>query len=57
MLAYDDARALARGLADDDLSAPLWGQPVDLVRAILAERESRGILQSDPEPIGDPEYS
>jgi hypothetical protein len=43
--------------SDELLALPLWGfNPAD-VPTVLSERRRRNILQHDPEPIGDPEYT
>lgn len=48
---------LLRGASDAELSGPLWWWPVADRPAVLSERAKRGILQIDPEPIGDSEYT
>lgn len=43
--------------SDELMALPLWVfSPTD-APTILSERRRRNILQSDPEPTGDPEYS
>lgn len=53
---YDWARAL-RATDDETVSLPLWEYPAVAAKLVLSERARRGLLQSDPEPAGDPEYS
>jgi len=53
---YNWARAL-RETDDWTLSLPLWGWPPEVRPLVLSERARRGLLQSDPEPTGDPEFS
>ncbi|MFJ9961096.1 hypothetical protein [Streptomyces avermitilis] len=51
------ARCATGGMPDEMVAAPLWLYPPHMRQDILSERARRGILQGDPEPIGDPEYS
>lgn len=53
---YDWARALS---STDDVcvSLPLWLYPPEAAKLVLSERARRGLMQNDPEPIGDPEFS
>lgn len=44
-------------LTDADVAIPLWDWPASWALAVLSERRRRGILQHDPEPIGDAEYA
>lgn len=39
------------------LCSPLWLFPPDYRLAVLSERRRRGLMQIDPEPIGDAEFS
>ncbi|MFE9335295.1 hypothetical protein [Streptomyces sp. NPDC007063] len=41
---------------DEHVAQPLWYLPPCARPALLHERRRRGILQGDPEPIGDVEY-
>lgn len=50
-------RMALRNAVDSEVAAPLWEYPPAARTAVLSERARRGILQLDPEPIGDPEYS
>jgi hypothetical protein len=45
------------GAAEEYLGRPLWEFHPYYRSAVLNERRRRRILQSDPEPSGDPEYS
>ncbi|MGX1133208.1 hypothetical protein RKD49_005398 [Streptomyces glaucescens] len=56
---YQRARVATwlRGATDEAVSRPLWDFHPYYRPAVLTERKRRNILQSDPEPIGDPEYS
>jgi hypothetical protein len=51
-----DERIL-RGMPDATIGRPLWTFPPNHALLVLSERRRRNILQGDPEPIGDPEYS
>ena len=51
------ARVSAFLASDERLSAPLWDWPPEARPYVLSQRRRRGILQGDPEPSGDPEYS
>lgn len=42
---------------DDEIRRPLWTFLPEEVPTVQHERRRRNILQGDPEPIGDPEYS
>ena len=53
---YNWVRAL-RGTDDQTVSVPLWEYPPEARSAVLSERRRRNILQGDPEPVGDPEFS
>lgn len=45
-------------IAEDEFVAlPLWEFRPHSVPLVLTERRRRNILQHDPEPIGDPEYT
>lgn len=43
--------------SDESVSAPLWDFRPELALHVLSERKRRNLLQHDPEPIGDPEYT
>jgi hypothetical protein len=43
--------------SDEYVALPLWEFPPAYALHVLSERRRRNILQHDPEPIGDPEYS
>lgn len=47
---------LARA-ADEYLALPLWEFHPAYALPVLSERRRRGILQGDPEPTGDTEYT
>lgn len=51
------AGVVARSMTDEALALPLWESRPFYRLAILSERRRRNILQGDPEPIGDPEYT
>lgn len=51
------AAAAFRLAADETMRRPLWEFHPYYALMILSERQRRGLLQHDPEPIGDPEYS
>lgn len=53
---YNWARALGEA-ADETVALGLWNFPPESRAAVLSERARRNLLQNDPEPIGDPEYS
>jgi hypothetical protein len=53
---YNWARALAEA-TDETVGSGLWNFPPDARPAVLSERRKRNILQGDPEPTGDPEFS
>jgi hypothetical protein len=46
-----------KGVSDEVISAPLWTFLPANIPHVMHERRQRNILQLDPEPIGDPEYS
>jgi hypothetical protein len=50
-------RVAVRGVLDEEIRRPLWEFPPDAASAVLSERAKRHILQNDPEPTGDSEYS
>lgn len=50
------AKILSRA-SDAYLGRPLWEFHPFYRPLILSERTRRSILQGDPEPIGDPEYT
>lgn len=43
--------------ADEYVALPLWEFHPHYRPALLSERRRRNVLQNDPEPSGDPEYS
>ncbi len=45
------------GASDEYLGRPLWDFHPYYRPLILSERKRRNILQHDPEPSGDPEYT
>lgn len=46
-----------RSGSDELIRSPLWWfRPLDRP-LVIAERYRRGFISSDPEPIGDPEYT
>jgi hypothetical protein len=49
--------AVLASAADEYLAQPLWNFHPYYRLAVLSERARRRILQADPEPTGDPEYS
>lgn len=49
--------AIIREASDDVVRQPLWEWPPVARSAVLTERNRRGFNSSDPEPIGDPEYT
>jgi hypothetical protein len=51
------AAAILGRATDGCLRMPLWGFHPYYRPLVLSERRRRNILQGDPEPIGDPEYS
>jgi len=51
------AGAVVSEAADEVVRSPLWLFPPFSRLALLSERRRRNILQHDPEPIGDPEYT
>lgn len=51
------AATIHRSAADEWLTQPLWNFHPSYRLLILSERQRRGLLQGDPEPIGDPEYT
>jgi hypothetical protein len=51
-----DPRVYLSILPDHDIRRPLWEFAPHERLALLHERRVRG-LESDPEPIGDPEFS
>jgi len=53
---YNWPRALAEA-SDETVALGLWNFPPEARLAVLSERRRRNILQCDPEPVGDPEYS
>lgn len=56
MVLSEVARIL-RGAPDGYVRRPLWDFPPHSRLFVLSERARRGFLSTDPEPIGDPEYS
>jgi hypothetical protein len=44
-------------LADETIGSGLWNFPPEIRPVVLSERRKRNILQGDPEPVGDPEFS
>lgn len=46
-----------RSASDELIRRPLWEFPPNERPAVLTERNRRGFNNSDPEPIGDPEYT
>jgi hypothetical protein len=52
-----DVAAPTREWPSEVLSLGLWIFTPDEIPAVLSERRRRNLLQGDPEPIGDPEYS
>lgn len=48
---------LLRVLPDEDIRWPLWEFKPAERKAVIQERYRRGLTNSDPEPIGDPEYT
>jgi hypothetical protein len=46
-----------KGASDEQVGGPLWRYPPDAIPAVMHERRKRNILQNDPEPSGDSEYS
>lgn len=50
-------RGVLRMASDGHVALPLWEFHPHIVPHVLSERRRRNILQHDPEPIGDPEYS
>ncbi|MDX3551005.1 hypothetical protein PV729_04330 [Streptomyces europaeiscabiei] len=55
--ALEAVAEILRGSADEEVSRPLWSFLPEEAPIVLSERRRRNILQGDPEPIGDPEYS
>lgn len=49
-------RALGRA-TDEFVALPLWSFHPHYRPFVLVERKRRNILQNDPEPTGDSEYS
>lgn len=43
--------------SDEFVRSPLWEFSPHIRSAVLHERRRRNIMQDDPEPIGDPEFS
>jgi hypothetical protein len=43
--------------SDEYVTLPLWEFHPSYRPLVLSERRRRRVLQHDPEPIGDPEYS
>jgi hypothetical protein len=43
--------------SDEYVARPLWEFHPSYRSLVLGERRRRNVLQHDPEPIGDPEYS
>ncbi|WP_037664948.1 hypothetical protein [Streptomyces albidoflavus] len=50
-------RAFMARLSDEDVCAPLWEFFPAYRPYILSERRRRNLLNNDPEPIGDHEYT
>ncbi|RCH68731.1 hypothetical protein DT019_08635 [Streptomyces sp. SDr-06] len=48
---------LFKAAPDELVQRPLWEFPPRQRLTVLSERARRGFLSTDPEPIGDPEYS
>lgn len=48
---------LLRVLPDDEIRQPLWNFAPAERKGVIAERYRRGLVSTDPEPIGDPEYT
>lgn len=48
---------LLRVLPDAAIRQPLWEFAPSERKAVIQERYRRGFIGSDPEPIGDPEYT
>lgn len=48
---------LLRVLPDEDIRRPLWEFVPAERKAVIQERYRRGFVGSDPEPVGDPEYT
>jgi hypothetical protein len=46
-----------RMASDEYVARPLWEFHPSYRSLVLSERRRRNVLQHDPEPIGDPEYS
>jgi len=46
-----------RMASDEYVSLPLWEFHPHYALHVLSERRRRNLLQHDPEPIGDPEYT
>lgn len=46
-----------RTASDEYVALPLWEFHPYIRPHVLSERRRRNVLQNDPEPIGDPEYS
>ena len=52
----DEIKMILRFSENAFVTRPLWDFPPSVRPAVLRERNRRG-LNSDPEPIGDPEVS
>jgi hypothetical protein len=52
-----NVRKVLANSSDEFVSQPLWAFHPFYRPHVLFERARRGFLTSDPEPIGDPEYS
>jgi hypothetical protein len=50
-------RSPISSLSDETIRRPLWEFTPDERPAVIHERRRRNILQGDPEPSGDSEYS
>lgn len=50
-------RAVMAHFSDEDVCAPLWEFDPEDRPLILSERRRRHLLNNDPEPIGDHEYT
>jgi hypothetical protein len=52
-----NVRKVLANASDEFVSQPLWAFHPYYRPHVLTERSRRQVLQSDPEPVGDPEYS
>ena len=52
----DEIKVILRLSKSDFVTRPLWEFDPAIRPAVIRERNRRG-LNSDPEPIGDPEFS